>query len=132
MQSEINVLAIDWGSRYVGVAYIKKGQFMAMPMWYIINDWSLYFGLADIIARDQFTKVVVWRPARQKNIQVKIDKFISKLSMTIDPEIEFIKVNEDYSSVESWAITSNFTKHMAEDAVSAMVILERRLAQKSD
>ena len=35
-------------------------------------------------------------------------------------------VNEDYTSVQSWDIISNFKKNVAEDTVSAMIILERR------
>jgi len=40
-------------------------------------------------------------------------------------EITVEKVNEDYTSVQSGEIVSNFKKNVAEDTVSAMIILER-------
>ncbi|HBB04931.1 TPA: hypothetical protein DCZ39_08925 [Patescibacteria group bacterium] len=42
-------------------------------------------------------------------------------------EIEIQLVEEDYTSVQSGEITSNFKKNAAEDTVSAMLILERGL-----
>ena len=35
-------------------------------------------------------------------------------------------VNEDYSSVQSWEIISDFKKNATTDTISAMIILERR------
>jgi hypothetical protein len=40
-------------------------------------------------------------------------------------------MDEDYTSVQSWEITSNFKKNVAEDTVSAMLILERRATLQS-
>jgi hypothetical protein len=48
---------------------------------------------------------------------------IDKKNITIE------KVEEDYTSVQSGEIVSNFKKNVAEDTVSAMLILERRHKQ---
>jgi RNase H-fold protein (predicted Holliday junction resolvase) len=47
-------------------------------------------------------------------------------------EIEIVKMEEDYSSVEAWDIISNthkdieaFKKNPLEDTISAMIILDR-------
>jgi len=40
-------------------------------------------------------------------------------------EITLDRVEEDYTSVQSGEIVSNFKKNVAEDTISAMLILER-------
>ena len=41
-------------------------------------------------------------------------------------EIIIETIEEDYTSVESWEIVSNFKKNETTDTISAMLILERR------
>ena len=41
-------------------------------------------------------------------------------------EITIETIEEDYTSVESWEIVSNFKKNETTDTISAMLILERR------
>ncbi len=46
--------------------------------------------------------------------------------MIIDTEkISIETIQEDYTSVQAWEIVSNFKKNVAEDTVSAMLILDR-------
>ena len=40
-------------------------------------------------------------------------------------EITIETIEEDYTSVESWEIVSNFKKNETTDTISAMLILER-------
>ena len=85
-----------------------------------------YFNISDIIARYQIKQIVIWRPKKQKNIQEKIEEFIKSLNYIIEnQEIQIHTVEEDYTSVQSWEIMSNFKKNAAEDTISAMLILER-------
>ncbi len=68
------------------------------------------------------------RPSKQKDIQEKIQKFMKSLGYIIENrEIEIQLVEEDYTSVQSGEIVSNFKKNAATDTVSAMLILERGL-----
>ena len=90
----------------------------------------LYFSLADIIMRHNIKKIVVGFPTKQKDVQAKIQSFVEKLKMTINPDIEFDFIDEDYTSVQSGEIISNFKKNVAEDTVSAMIILERWIASQ--
>ncbi len=121
-----NVLWIDRGSKYIWLAYGPINQDMSFPIWYLLNDQMIYFNIADIIQRYNIKKIIIWRPWKQKDIQEKIDKFIRSLEYIIDKkEITVEKVNEDYTSVQSGEIVSNFKKNVAEDTVSAMIILER-------
>lgn len=122
-----SILWIDRGSKYLWVAYSLEWSNIPMPVWYLLNDKMLYFSLADIVARHHVTQIVLGYPQRQKNIQEKIQHFVKQLRFVIHPDIEIDFVDEDYTSVQSWEIISNFKKNVAEDTVSAMIILDRWL-----
>lgn len=127
-----NVLWIDRWSKYIWVAYGPIDQDIIFPVGYVMNDQMAYFNIADIIQRHNIRKIVFGRPWKQKDIQIRIKEFIQSLWYIIDiKQIPVELVNEDYSSVESGEIVSNFKKNVAEDTVSAMVILERRRKQKN-
>lgn len=122
-----NVLWIDRWSKYIWLAYAPLNQNICFPIWYLLNDQMVYFNISDIIHRQNIRKIVIWRPGKQKDIQEKIEKFIKSLKYIIDSKkISIETINEDYTSVQSWEIVSNFKKNVAEDTVSAMIILERR------
>jgi RNase H-fold protein (predicted Holliday junction resolvase) len=130
-----NVLWIDRGSKYIWLAYtqLDSDQTVCFPIWYLMNDQMIYFNISDIIQRHNIKKIILWRPGKQENIQKRIKDFIKNLEYIIDTKkIPIELVNEDYTSVQSWEIVSNFKKNVAEDTVSAMIILERRRKQKSD
>ena len=75
-----------------------------MPVGYIQNDGSTMFELANIIQQYNINKIVVGYPQRQKDMQEKIDRFIKELSF-VYPDMEIIKIDEDYTSVEANATT---------------------------
>ena len=86
-----------------------------------------YYYIADLIQKYHIRKIVLWWPNRQKDVQEKITKFMESLNYIIENQrIEIITVNEDYSSVQSWEIISDFKKNATTDTISAMIILERR------
>lgn len=121
-----NALGIDRGSKYIGLAYAPLWEKISFPIGYLLNDQMVFFNIADIVSRHNIRQIVVWRPKKQIDIQEKISKFINSLNYIIDRnKIEITTVEEDYTSVQSWEIVSNFKKNVAEDTVSAMLILER-------
>lgn len=88
----------------------------------------MYFNVAGIIEKHNVKKIMLGRPSKQKDIQEKIQGFMKSLGYIIEhKEIEIQLVEEDYTSVQSGEIMSNFKKNAAEDTVSAMIILERGL-----
>lgn len=124
-----NILGIDWGEKYVGFAYVAEDNDIVMPIWNLINDWSMFFNLGDILIRYNITKIVIWRPKREDEIQKKIDRFIDSLWMIVDAETSIEKYDEDYSSVEGASKTGEFDKASKNDTLAAMVLLERRKAK---
>lgn len=127
-----NTLWIDRWSKYIWTCYMQEESKMIFPIWYLLNDKMTYFNIADIITRYQIKSIVIWRPKKQKDIQEKIQDFIKSLNYIIEnQEIQIHTVEEDYTSVQSWEIVSNFKKNAAEDTISAMLILERWKNNKS-
>jgi len=118
------ILWIDYWTKYIWLAKKDKNNFI-MPIWYIINDWNLLFGLSEIIERYKINSIVIWWPTKQKNIQEKIDNFIKEINI-IYPKISIKKIDEDYTSIEASAKMGNFWKNKwKEDTIAAMKILER-------
>jgi RNase H-fold protein (predicted Holliday junction resolvase) len=104
-----------------------------------MNDQMIYFHLGDIIQRYTVKTIVFGRPSKQLDIQERIQKFMKNLDYIIEgKEITIEKIEEDYTSVEAGDLVSQtfkdmqaFKKNAAEDTVSAMKILERRISAKA-
>ena len=119
MRRNPTVLGIDRGSKYMQ-------DRVPLPIGYIFNDKMTYISIADMIIRYQVNTIVIGRPSQQKDIQTKIQQFVDGLWLLVDPEtvkIEYIE--EDYSSVQAGEIVSSFKKNVAEDTISAMILLDR-------
>ena len=121
------ILWIDRWSKYIWLAYAHESNDIIFPVGYMINDQMIYFHIADLIQRYNVKTIVIWWPSKQKDIQEKITKFMNSLNYIIEKdEITIDTIEEDYTSVESWEIVSNFKKNETTDTISAMLILERR------
>jgi len=126
MRRNPTVLGIDRGSKYIGLAYMTLQDRVPLPIGYIFNDKMTYISIADMVVRYQVHTIVIGRPSQQKDIQTKIQQFVDGLWLLVDPEtvkIEYIE--EDYSSVQAGEIVSSFKKNVAEDTISAMILLDR-------
>ena len=123
-----HALWIDRWSKYIWLAHTPiEWSDIVFPIGYIMNDSMTYYYIADLIQKYHIRKIVLWWPNRQKDVQEKITKFMESLNYIIENQrIEIITVNEDYSSVQSWEIISDFKKNATTDTISAMIILERR------
>ena len=122
-----HALGIDRGSKYIGLAYTPiENSDIVFPIGYVMNDEMTYYYIADLIQRYHIRKIVLGRPSRQKDVQEKISKFIQSLNYIIENQrIEILTVEEDYTSVQSGEIISDFKKNATTDTISAMLILER-------
>ena len=99
-----------------------------------MNDAMTYYYIADLIQRYHIRKIVLGWPSKQKDIQEYITKFMTSLNYIIENQrIEIETVDEDFTSVQSGEIVSDFKKNATTDTISAMLILERwRRQRKSD
>ncbi len=122
-----HALGIDRGSKYIGLAYTPiENADIVFPIGYVMNDEMTYYYIADLIQRYHIRKIVLGRPRKQQDIQEKITKFMQSLNYIIENQkIEIETVEEDFTSVQSGEIVSDFKKNATTDTISAMLILER-------
>lgn len=107
------ILGIDWGSKYIGVAYSQEGNEVIFPIGYLLNDQMIYFNIADLMQKYHVGTIVLGWPSKQLDIQEKISKFIKTLELIIgDKEIVIHKMEEDYSSVQAGEIVSDTFKNI--------------------
>ena len=74
-----SILGIDRGTKYIGLAYALPGSDVIFPIGYILNDRMMYFNVAGIIEKHNVGKIMLGRPAKQKDIQEKIQGFMKSL-----------------------------------------------------
>lgn len=121
-----NILSVDRWTKYLWVAYRNERGKNIAPVWSLMNDKSLFFNIGDILQRYRITKLVIWYPKNHKDLQESIDKFIEQV-LFIDRDIEIVKTDEEYSSVQAAAMTWKYEKSTEEDTIAAMKILEEYL-----
>ena len=124
-----NILWVDRWTKYVGLSYRNEKSNMVMPIGFVMNDAQLFFNISDIVSRYFIKKAVVWYPKQHLKLQEKIDDFLENL-LFVDANIDVIKVDEEYSSVQAGERSGNFEKNESEDTLAAMIILENFLAKK--
>jgi RNase H-fold protein (predicted Holliday junction resolvase) len=132
MKRDTNIIGIDRGSKYIGLAYMSLENRIPMPIGYILNDHMTMPTLADTVARYRAQGIVVGYPQRQKDIQDKIQAFVKSLTYVIPSDVAIEYIDEDYSSVQAGEMISDFKKNAASDTVSAMLILERWDGENKD
>jgi len=118
-----NIPALDYGTKYIGLAYWNERSGMTMPIGTLYNDKSLLFDLWSILERYFIWVVVVWYPKQHSYLQNKIDGLIDQL-WYINTNLDIKRVNEEYTSVQAAATLWTSEKSLAEDTVAAMHILD--------
>jgi RNase H-fold protein (predicted Holliday junction resolvase) len=124
-----NILSIDYGTKYVWVAYRNERNGMTTPVGTLYNDESLFFNIWAILKRYYIGTVVVWYPKQHKTLQAKIDAFVEQL-VVVDDSLLIVKTDEEYTSIQAGAVLGTFEKSLAEDTVAAMVILEEYIKKQ--
>lgn len=120
----MNYLAIDYGTKRIGLAYSLNGIIFTLPM--VSNDDKFPKILDDIISEYHIEKIFVG--LSEGKIAEMTKKFVSNLSTMIKLPIE--TVEEAVSTIEADSIyreskknTKNYKKQI--DSIAAAVILNR-------
>ncbi len=120
----MNLLAIDFGTKRIGLAYSLNGIIFTLPM--VNNDEKLFSNLQKVIHDYKIEKIYVGLCDGQ--IAEMTKKFIVKLSDMVKLPIE--TVEEAVTTIEANSIFSqnkksakNYKKQI--DSVAAAVILNR-------
>jgi RNase H-fold protein (predicted Holliday junction resolvase) len=121
-----NILSLDRWSKRIGVAWMDSTNNIPLPLWYILNTGDVYFELSALIMKYNITIVVCGSPSWNKNVVDRINNFIKNLKICVSDTVTFASIDEHYSSTQASNITGDlWKKHISQDTVSAMVILER-------
>ncbi len=126
-----NIMAMDRWKKYIGCAYQNVRANMIMPIGYLMNDQTFYYNISDVLARYAIKKIIIGYPKHHEDAQKAIDVMVERL-LLIDEKLNIEKVDEEYTSVQSWETTGDFTKNIAEDTVAAMHILETYLKNEKN
>lgn len=115
----MNCLAIDYGTKRIGLAYTLNNIIFTLPQ--IINDKDTFKNLEKIILEFKINKIFVGL-SEGKFAQKTLD-FISLLRIATVVPIE--TVEESVSTIEANQISRKNTKKI--DSVAAAVILNRAI-----
>ena len=123
------VLALDRGSKRIGIAWMDMANKTPLPLGYMENTSTVYYEMSSLIAQYKIDTVVYGYPEWNKGVMAKIDKFVQSLKFSVADTVTFYSIDEHYSSTQASNITWDLDrKHISQDTISAMVILERWLA----
>lgn len=59
MKQKSSILALDWGKKYIGAAYVLEGTSIVFPIGYILNDAALIGALSEIVSRYRVRHIVI-------------------------------------------------------------------------
>jgi RNase H-fold protein (predicted Holliday junction resolvase) len=122
----MNILAIDRWSKRIGIARMNSDNNIPLPLWYLLNTGTIYFDLSAIIMKYDISLIVCGTPSGNTNVVDKINNFLKNLKFCVPDTVIFTSIDEHYSSTQASNITGDLgSKHISQDTVSAMVILER-------
>lgn len=130
----MNILAIDYGSKNIGLAWCQKELGVVLPFGqlkdYKIERLKDY--LVNLIEKEKVDKVIVGLPVgldgKENENTKKIRKFVSELKNQIDVPVDF--VDERFTSAQADSMGGG-TGGASRDEKAAMVILQSYLDIKN-
>ena len=122
----MNYLAVDFGTKNIGLAWAQEGVDVVLPFGIIKNLENGVDELADLIKTEKIDQVVIGLPLSLDGLEtantVRVREFAKKLKEKINAPIEFI--NEMFSSQMA---DRSGAGGVSRDEKSAMAILESYL-----
>ncbi|MBK7599610.1 MAG: Holliday junction resolvase RuvX [Acidobacteria bacterium] len=138
----MRILAIDYGSKGIGIAISDELQMMARPLTTIRRERmkmsEIYDRISSLVQENQAGELVVGMPLNMDGSRgdaaISVEKFISKLKEKM--EIPVFAVDERLTSYEADQIlremgVSERERRARSDEYAAMIILQDFLDQKS-
>ena len=125
-RSDKKYLGIDWGEKRIGLALADEETKMATPFKTVAN----IDGVAQIVKSEQIDMVILGKPVRIKNCELKItneeyNQFIVDLKEKIKVPVELM--DERLSSKAADALVGNKKTKANRDEIAAMIILQSYL-----
>lgn len=122
----MNILSLDRWSKRIWLARMDTSNNIPLPLGYIMNTATLYSDLASIMMEYKISTVLYGYPTGNKTVVSKIDGFVKNMKYCVSDSVVFEPIDEHYSSTEASDRTGDRDrKHISQDTVSAMMLLER-------
>ncbi len=120
----MNILAIDYGTKNIGLAWCQKELGVVLPFGNVeCRMWNV--GLVNLIKKEKIDKVIVGLPVgldgKENENTKKIRNFVDELKKDIDVPVDF--VDERFTSAQADRMGGTVSR----DEKSAMVILQSYL-----
>ncbi len=120
----MNYLAIDFGTKRIGLAYSLRNIIFTLPM--VKNDNKIFEKINQIIVENKINKVYVG--LSEGKISEMTKKFIEKLSRVVKLPIETVEeavstIEADNLFLENKKRVKNYQQEI--DSMSAAIILNR-------
>ena len=75
----------------------------------------------------QIKLILYGYPTGNHNVTAKINNFIKNMKYCVSDTVTFQSIDEHYSSTQASEVTGDLgRKHISQDTVSAMILLDRR------
>lgn len=124
----MNILAVDYGQKNIGLAWCDTGIGAPLPFGNIKNEISNIKNLCDLIVKEKIDKVVIGLPlgmdGKEKVNTARVREFGEKLKKQISVPVEFF--DERFSSQQADRSVGGVSR----DEKSALVILQSYLDSK--
>ncbi len=129
----MKVLAIDYGSKFIGLAVGDTDLKVASPKGRLRNGERVFEEIAKVVRESNVGRVIVGLPltpsGREGERAREVREFVNKLKCYLDVEVEMW--DERYTTEEALRRLSHLPPHRRKelkDEVAALVILEEYLS----
>ena len=127
-----NILAIDIGSKRIGLAIANTVAKLPVPLEVIANDRLVFQTIKDIISKYNVKQVVVGLPRNMSGEETRQSQFsrefAAKLEKVLGLKVKF--ADESLSTKRAQTLPSRQGKSNHLDSMAACFILEEYLEQK--
>ena len=122
----MNILAIDYGSKNIGLAWCQKDLGVVLPFGKIMtHDADSMTQLCNLVSKEKVDRVVVGLPVgldgKENENTKKIREFVGELQKEIDAPVDF--VDERFTSAQADSMGGTVSR----DEKAAMLILQSYL-----
>ena len=99
------ILALDRGSKRIGIAWMDMTNKTPLPLGYMENTDTVYYEMSSLIAQYAIDTIVYGYPEGNFGITKRIDSFIRSLQFSVADTVMFHPIDEHYSSTQASNIT---------------------------
>lgn len=139
MQLKGKILAIDFGTKIVGVAITDVDQKFSLPYCEIKNDSLVFKKLLEIVDEEKIIKIIIGFPQTRNGYVSERHQLIYDFKKSLDEifknRVNIIFFDESFSTKSSYESLKNFSIKTSKlkknkDMIAASIILENYLSSK--